>query len=111
MKKFRIALTKLRVSSHRLNVETGRWHRPIPIPYENRICDNCGCMENEYHFVMECSMYEELRRAHLKRTFYVLPSMQRFIDLISSRNKSIIQNLATFIVKANDLRNKTLYNR
>ena len=29
VKKFRTAMTKLRVSSHRLEVETGRWTRPV----------------------------------------------------------------------------------
>ena len=28
VKKFRISLNRLRVSSHRLEIETGRWHKP-----------------------------------------------------------------------------------
>ena len=34
--KYRMALSRLRVSAHRLKVETGRWQKPIAIPYEER---------------------------------------------------------------------------
>ena len=36
VKKFRNALSKLRMSSHRLEVETGRWARPNAIPFAER---------------------------------------------------------------------------
>ena len=39
--KFRIALSRLRVCSHRLEIETGRWAKPIAIPIENRLCTSC----------------------------------------------------------------------
>ena len=35
IEKFRTSLSKLRVSSHRLEVESGRWMRPHAIPFEN----------------------------------------------------------------------------
>ena len=39
--KFRIALSRLRVCSHRLEIETGRWAKPNAIPIENRLCTSC----------------------------------------------------------------------
>ena len=50
--KFRIALSKLRCSTHNLSVETGRHSN---IAYENRICKLCNLakIEDEYHFIME----------------------------------------------------------
>jgi len=36
--KHRIALSRLRTSSHHLAIETRRWHRPISIPYNDRKC-------------------------------------------------------------------------
>jgi hypothetical protein len=48
--KFRIALTRLRVSAHRLEVEAGRWHKPEKIPFENRKCKHCNVLEDEFHF-------------------------------------------------------------
>ncbi len=51
IRKYRTAFTKLRVSSHRLAVESGRWHKPRKIPFENRICYVCNVLEDEYHFL------------------------------------------------------------
>ena len=46
----RIALTKLRLSNHKLAIETGRYSRPFKKPAE-RICPICKIeMEDEYHF-------------------------------------------------------------
>ena len=55
--KFRFALSRLRLSSHRLEVETGRWAKPNSIPFENRRCRTCNILEDEYHFLLECSRY------------------------------------------------------
>ena len=46
IRKFRIAMTKLRVSSHRLEVETGRWTRPVSTPFDDRICHICDKLED-----------------------------------------------------------------
>ena len=45
--KFRVALSKLRLSSHRLLIESGRWNRPQPIPREQRLCAICNYLEDE----------------------------------------------------------------
>ena len=45
------ALSKLRMSVHRLEVESGRWVKPNPIPFNERHCLNCSVLEDEYHFV------------------------------------------------------------
>ena len=48
----RIALTKLRLSNHKLAIETGRYSRPFKKP-EERICPICKIeMEDEYHFLI-----------------------------------------------------------
>lgn len=47
----RIACTRLRLSSHRLKIETGRWSR---IPREDRMCD-CGmAVQTEEHVLLHC---------------------------------------------------------
>ena len=57
--KYLTAFSKLRLSSHRLEVEAGRWVRPIRIPFEERKCIFCNVIEDEFHFVLECSNYTE----------------------------------------------------
>ena len=47
----RLTVTKLRLSSHNLKVETGRWSR---IALENRLCE-CGTdVEDEKHVLLAC---------------------------------------------------------
>ena len=45
----RRCLTKLRISAHRLHIETGRYHG---IPPHQRLCEQCdsGEVEDEIHF-------------------------------------------------------------
>ena len=52
----RRAITKIRSSSHKLEIETGRW---CNIPRENRICQNCALnkVEDEFHLLFECQMH------------------------------------------------------
>ena len=38
VRKFIYAFTRLRVASHRLEIETWRWHTPITTPIEDRKC-------------------------------------------------------------------------
>ena len=56
------SLSQLRMSSHRLCIETGRWHRPNQTPISERICHVCSTLEDEYHFVLECSLYINFRK-------------------------------------------------
>jgi hypothetical protein len=54
----RIAFTRLRLSSHSLKIETGRWSR---IDREERLC-GCGlAVENEEHVLLECPKTESVR--------------------------------------------------
>ena len=65
--KFRMALTRFRVSAHRLEVEAGRWHKPEKIPFQNRKCKRCNVLEDEFHFLLECPMSKNLRKQYIKK--------------------------------------------
>ena len=53
----RIAFTRLRLSSHRLRVETGRWSHT---PREKRLC-SCGVLQDEEH-ILSCPSNNDLLR-------------------------------------------------
>ena len=60
-KSVRASLTKLRISAHSLEIETGRYHKP-PKPKENRYCNYCkNIVEDECHFIYSCPLYNTLR--------------------------------------------------
>ena len=53
----RIATTRIRLASHRLKIETGRWSR---IPRERRLC-TCGDIQDEQHVLLKCPLTEHVR--------------------------------------------------
>ena len=61
----RAVLTRFRLSCHTLEIEMGRHHRP-PIPAEERLCDTCEVLEDEFHFLFHCQKYIKERQELLK---------------------------------------------
>ena len=62
IEKFKFALCRFKVSAHRLAVEAGRWHKLNKIPYNERKCQLCNTLEDEFHFLLECALYYDLRK-------------------------------------------------
>ena len=56
----RIIFSRLRLSSHNLKIETGRWSR---IDRENRLCQ-CGAVQTEEHVLCNCPLTQHLRRRY-----------------------------------------------
>ena len=55
----RIAFTRLRLMSHNLKIETGRWNRT---PREARVCQcNNVDLQTEKHVLIECALTERYR--------------------------------------------------
>ena len=100
----RTFLTRIRVSSHTLRVHTGRYSR---IDRNERYCLYCDLhdIEDEYHFVVICPLYTDLRKQYLRKYYYVRPSMLKFIEMLMSENKNELFNLSRFIKKAMIKRN------
>lgn len=71
----RIAVTRIRVSSHRLRIETGRWAR---IPRENRLCQ-CGdnYIQTEEHALLQCRLSQEIRERLFENV-----DLPRFLHLL-----------------------------
>ena len=61
----RIILSKIRISNHRLAIETGRFSKT---PRSERIClhckaDNVSEIDDEQHLLLRCSRFSEFRKA------------------------------------------------
>jgi len=101
---YRQAFTRLRTSSHRLAVETGRWHKPNKIPRNERKCLSCNSLEDEFHFLLECPLYKEIRKLHIKKYYWKHPNIIKFSELMSANNNGILKNLGIYIHKSLVLR-------
>ena len=50
------SITKFRLGSHKLKIETGRWYRGTQRkPREERLCPTCGVCGDEYHAIYNCA--------------------------------------------------------
>lgn len=102
-------LSKLRVSSHRLAIESGRWVRPTRIPVDERKCVNCNILEDEFHFVIECNMYTDLRIKYIPKYYWERPSMYKFVELVNTTNIKLLRNLSVYVCQAFKCRTDLLY--
>ena len=100
VEKYRKAMSRLRMSSHRLEIETGRWRKPISTPIEQRKCKFCNVLEDEFHFIIECTLYADLRRQYINRNYWVHPNYIKFVELINTANVVDIKKLASYIYYA-----------
>ena len=73
----RVAFSRLRLSSHRLKCETGRWSR---LPVEQRLC-SCGVIQTESHVLIECPLTEEIRSEFSTLNFNGLTRLMQSKDL------------------------------
>ena len=99
IRKFRFTYTNFRIGSHDLEIERGRYRK---IPRENRICRLCNSntIEDEYHFLLCCDFYNDIRASHIPRKYYTLPNIHKFYILMSSKNENIIRTTATYLLHA-----------
>ena len=112
VKSHREALCRLLTSSHTLHIESGRWNRNPTVPRERRFCFNCdNKIEDEFHFVFECPLYNQLRTQLIPIYFRNRPSMFKFINLLNSKSKKKLTGLAKFVYKANILRTQSISER
>ena len=107
----RKALVKLRISSHKLRIETGRYDK---IPREERLCNLCNSnkIEDETHFLLDCPRYSLIRdmffsKIESKIPFLRLLSHETLIShLMNSTDYYINIQLISFISSCFELRDK-----
>ena len=102
--KLRKSLTRLRISCHRLFIETGRYSIP-KIPVEDRLCKfyNLIQVEDEMHFLTVCPLYKQEREilyriaAKGSKHFPNLSNSNKFIWLLCNENRDLCLQLATYV--------------
>ena len=102
--RIRSNLAKFRIGVHDLEVERGRHHN---IPIDNRLCKLCStlnisCIEDEYHVLINCPFYEELRNVYLN--FEHKPRNLYTFTLIMSSTGNDLIHLGCYITNMFKLR-------
>ena len=111
----RKTLVKLRISSHKLRIETGRYDHIAP---DERLCSlfNCIRVEDETHFLLDCLSFSSILRQMFfsklepKIRFLRLQSHETLLShLMSSTDYFINIYLISFMSSCFDLRDKLVY--
>ena len=102
----RSAITKLRISAHKLNIETGRYTDPIT-PREQRICEYCQNIlqnthvESEIHAILFCPLYIKPRIKFHASTYNSIIEALRIIS--HSEDHHELTQLGKFCFELQDL--------
>lgn len=104
------ALARFRSSCHKLEIEVGRYNGVL---LENRICKLCEkeghiFIEDEYHFLLICpSLYNE-REMYIPSYYRTDVNFEKFMNIMSTDIKELIQCVALYIMKAMTKREELL---
>ena len=98
------ALSRLRMSSHMLEIERGRHVKPQKNPLEQRICQRCtsNSVDDEIHFLITCSYFATQRTSLLAESklhnteFDSLSNNDKCIYIMSSTHRPLVICLAKY---------------
>ena len=109
--RYRTAITKFRASSHILEIERGRYSKPM-VPSHLRMCKKCNMVEDEEHFVTKCVININERSQLLAKVRCIFPGIellntrQIFVFLMCSVDKQIQKCFGIFIHQSFIIRNE-----
>ena len=93
-----------------LKIETGRFSR---LPLDERVCEMCNLnkIEDEFHFLCECTIYEDIRNKYYDTVMRRYPEFNDLID--KNRFKFLVtigwRETVNYIVNAWNIRKTKLY--
>ena len=100
---YKRCISKFRVSSHRLRIETGRYEN---LPIEERLCVYCTGehIDDEIHLLTECKYHNEERKLLFECAKQNIPGFSElqdskdiFIQIMSTHIKSVLICLGKFL--------------
>jgi hypothetical protein len=97
-KHIRNAIAKIRLGSHNFMVERGRWQRP-KLNYQLRLCTECNDIEDEYHILLMCPRFDNIRKQYLRREMFSRPSMYKFINFINTARENVLKRFGLMCFK------------
>ena len=99
-KNFIYTYCKYRCGSHRLPIETGRWHG---VSRHDRLCHLCDSNDigDEYHYIMLCKAFDSERKKFLPSFCWSNQNTYKFCQLFNSTNIITLEKLCKFIKNIN----------
>ena len=104
--KHRIDLTRLRTSTHSLNIETGRWTQPDTAEEDRILCALCNTnsVEDETHVLVNCPCYENIRAEYIHETTLTadMTDHDKAVKILKSEDLKPITKFVHEIFKTRD---------
>ena len=106
VEKYRIAITRWRLSSHPLCIETGRYQRP-KLARAERKCSICHVLEDEHHSLFVCTAHTFIR-ARYSELLSAYPSVSTILHPNNTEDANNIGKLILEIEKNMDTLNMVI---
>ena len=79
------SITRFRLGSHNLPIETGRWSR---MNREDRLCRNCSVLGDEKHFLFNCTEIKRNPEHMFSNNLSEIWKNENIFDLFKNLSKS-----------------------
>ena len=78
-------ISKLRLASHKLSIEIGRY---TAVNRNERIYQKCnfGAIEDAFLSILQCPFYDNVRRQYLKPYYFRRPSAFKLVQVLCSQS-------------------------
>ena len=85
-------------------IETGRFYN---IERNMHTCNVCyeNLIEDEYHFILVCKQYDNIRKIYIKSYYWRRPSSFKLVQLLSVHSVKELNNIGKFLCLAKEIRN------
>ena len=96
----RIVITRWRLSSYELKIETGRYTKPIT-DRKDRTCTVCPlCIEDEEHVIFVCPVYSNIRYKFRD----ILLRLATVVDILNPANIKDAEQIGDMLIQIEDIR-------
>ena len=86
---YRVALSRFRCSAHKLMIEEDRYRN---IGRMHRLCQYCNMniIEDEFHFLLVCPAYRDIRISILPKYYCSWPTKQKNLKLLKASQTGLL---------------------
>jgi len=103
---FRRILASFRSGAHCLSIAQQQQYQ---LDEHECLCPYCEVyIENEFHFIFICPLYQCIREKYLQQAMYTTPCIEKLYSLFCSKSITVIRNLACYLHQAFKIRNDFL---
>ena len=92
------SMAEFRIGSPSLDCNN---RRNLQFPRHERLCTKCNRQEvcDEFHFLFQCSLLDEIRLAYIPRYYRIRPNAFKMETLLSTNQRAVLLKVAKFVFK------------